>query len=193
MTELSAHEELRLADAQSVLFRLIALDRVWTSVGGRPQLIADDVDLLTSVVAEMRELVGRAVEAAYDVATLAEKAQPPSEVTDLALLEPDVRNVFQQLLNKDGGVLGIAQQAYNALRNASESDVADLDRKLEVLHHGGHLETDLSRRFMCGLAKALMAAGGITVWVPPHAHAAASVAAGVAIYGANKCWELEPA
>jgi hypothetical protein len=193
MTQLSTSEELRLAEATSTFFRLIALDRVWTAVGSRPALDADDVEALSSVVDQLRELVIRAVEAAYEVVTLARKAEPPAELQDQALLGPAVGDVFQTLLNRDGGVVGIAQQGYDTLRSTYERDIVDLDRQMDVLRAGGHLETDLSRRFMCGLAKSLMAAGGITVWVPPHVHAAASVSAGVAIYTANRCWELEPA
>lgn len=193
MPELSTSEEFRLAEATSIFFRLIALDQAWTAVGRRRELDADDVTTLSSVVDQMRQLVYDAVGAAYDVVTLAGKAQPPAELQDPALLGPVVGEVFQTLLNRDGGVIGIAQQGYDALSSTSGYDIAELGRQMDVLQAGGHIEGDLSRRFMCGLAKSLMAAGGITVWVPPHVHAAASISAGATIYATNRCWELEPA
>jgi hypothetical protein len=193
MAELSTSEEIRLSGATSTFFRLISLDRAWTAVGRRSGLDADDVSTLSSVVSQMQDLVGRAVEAAYEVVTLAGKAEPPAELQDPALLGPDVSEVFQTLLNRDGGVLGIAQQAYDTLRSTFEQEIAELGGQMDVLRAGGHIEADLSRRFLCGLAKSLMAAGGVTVWVPPHGHAVASIAAGAAIYKANRCWELEPA
>ena len=193
MAELSTSEEFRLSEATSTFFRLIALDRAWTAVGRRPGLDANDVTALSSVVDQMRELIGRAVESAYDVVTLARKADPPAVLQDPALLDPTVGDLFQTLLNQDGGVPGIALQGYETLRGTSEHDIAELDRQMDVLRAGGHIDADLSRRFMCGLAKSLMAAGGITIWVPPHVHAVASVSAGAAIFHANRCWELEPA
>lgn len=75
----------------------------------------------------------------------------------------------------------------------AEDERETLDNQLATLRAGGRVDGDLSRRFLCRFAKVLMVAGGITVWVPPHAHAGASVAAGVSIATANRCWDLEPA
>jgi hypothetical protein len=169
MAELSTSEEFRLAEATSTFFTLIALDRAWTAVGRRSGLDEDDITALSSVVYQMRELVGRAVDSANEVVTLARKADPPVELQDPGLLDPSVGDLFQTLLNQYGGVPGIAQQGYETLRSTSEHDIAELDRQMDVLRAGGHIEADLSRRFMCGLAKSLMAAGGVTIWVPPTA------------------------
>jgi hypothetical protein len=193
MTELTTTEEFRLTEATSTFFRLIALDRAWTTIGRRPGLGADDIDALSYAVGQMSNLVGRAVDSAYEVVTLAIRAEPPRELQDPSLLSPDVGDVFQTLLNRDGGVPGIAERGYDTLRGTSQHEIAELERQMDVLRAGGHIEADLSRRFMCGLAKSLMAAGGITVWVPPHVHAVASISAGTAIYTTNRCWELEPA
>ena len=193
MPELSTSEELRLADATSTFFRLISLDRVWTTVGRRPGLNTHDVSVLNSVVDQMNTLVRYAVEAAREIVTLAIQASPPAGLPDLTLLDPTVSQVFQSLLNRDGGVIGIAQQSYNTLSKISEQEVIEINRQMNILQEGGHIEADLSRRFMCNLAKSLMAAGGVTIWVPPHVHAVASISAGAAIYNTNRCWEMEPA
>jgi len=52
---------------------------------------------------------------------------------------------------------------------------------------GSPVKGYLPDRFLCGLAKASLAAGLITVWVPPHAHAAAAVALGASVYKTAGC------
>lgn len=190
MAELPIDAELRLAGAVSTYFRLIALDRVWTEVASRTQLSDQTIAALSGVVGEMHERVHDSVQASSQVVELAVIAECPAVLPADDILDTADREVFQSLLDQAGGVVGVAQQGFTTLNSTYESDLAALDEQLNVLRGGGHLQADLSRRFLCGLAMSLMAAGGVTVWVPPHAHSAASIKAGAAIYATNRCWEL---
>jgi hypothetical protein len=190
--ELSASDELSLSEATAVLFHAVVLDRAWTATARREDLTADDIETLGGIAAELRELIASIVEAAHTVVRVAEVVQPPNDGAADSLI-PEVRASYEALLLETGGVVPLARQAYADLDVMAEAERTALDNQLQAVRSGGRVQGDLSRRFLCRMANVLMAAGGITVWVPPHAHSAASIAAGVAIAHANRCWELEPA
>jgi hypothetical protein len=79
----------------------------------------------------------------------------------------------------DGDYEAIAESLREALSTYESGQIAlqAIDEHAAVGNFGD--------RFLCGLAKASIAAGLITVWVPPHAHAAAAVGLGAAAYKAG--------
>lgn len=193
MAQLSAYDQLRLSEAVAVFFRLLSFDRAWTALALRPEpLTAEDVDGLTKIAGELRDLIGQTVEAAYTVASVASIAQPPDELGDGIGMPQALRAFYNAQVAAGGGVVTLAQQTSEGLREIAADEQLALDNQLETLRDGGRVDGDLSRRFMCRFAKILMLAGGVTVWVPPHAHAVASLGAGSTIALANRCWELEP-
>lgn len=192
MPKLSAREEFQLSEAVAVYFRLLQWDRAWTAIAGFPELTRDDVDVLGGIAEELGALVSGSVEAAYTVLRLAEIVDPPNQVGEDAGLLPSVATAYNSVIEAAGGVLQLARQAYEGLNAMAPEEQSGLETQLETLRGGGSIAGDLSRKFMCRFAQALMVAGGVTVWVPPHIHAGASIAAGVSIATANRCWELEP-
>jgi hypothetical protein len=196
MSLLSAPEELRLSEAVAVYFRLLQFDRAWTEMTLRPDLARDltreDAEILGGIAGELGQLILSTVEAAYVVVTAAEVSQPPDQVGPEAELLPEVEAAYNSVVEAAGGVIPLARQAYEDLSGMADEERSRLDAQREAVLGGGTVAGDLSRRFMCKFAKALMVAGGVSVWVPPHIHAGASVAAGVSIATANRCWELEP-
>jgi hypothetical protein len=99
-----------------------------------------------------------------------------------------------QALDEAGySLVALADAGYATIRSshgeAMEMLLADMQHMLNGIPALGYLP----RRFLCGLAKLSMAAGLITVWVPPHAHAAAAVGLGATVYGTSGCRDLEPA
>lgn len=86
------------------------------------------------------------------------------------------------LSEADNSVARLASQGVAGMQEGRGEAIAILMTDLQGLLCGGAVKGYLPDRFLCGLAKASMAAGLVTVWVPPHVHAAAAVALGGAVY-----------
>jgi hypothetical protein len=189
---LSAEEELQLSDAVATYFRILQFDRAWTALATRTEDANEGLTVLLEIARELRRLIPETVEAARTVMELAERTQPPSGLSDDVEWLPDVAAAYVATVDVAGGVAQLARVAHEQLAALADVEISTLDAELEALFGGGVVAGDLSRKFICGVAHALMVAGGVTVWIPPHGHAVASVAAGVAIAKANRCWELDP-
>jgi hypothetical protein len=190
---LSIFDEYQLVTATSSFFRMLSLDQVWTDGAERGAQGEDVVEALEPVVAELRDLVGRAGESAYAVVRAAQALDPGLSEIAHFLTSDDERAMLEALFGAAGGVIPFAQQTYESIVDMLPNERAELNNQWSTLQGGGAGVGDLSRKFMCKLADIMMVGGAVSTVVPPHLHGPATFASGLAIYRSHKCWELDPA
>jgi hypothetical protein len=171
-------------------------DTAWTALVGAEQPASLSVELATQYAAgfeSMHSGIEGAVSAGERIAGLMVNWVRPDPVYESlppslpgALAEGGAQIAVEALENA-GSLSVLAGQGSAEMRDSYDEAmrmlVADLQRVVCGLRAPGYLPD----RFLCGIARASIAAGLVTVWVPPHAHAAAAVGLGVAAYKAGKC------
>jgi hypothetical protein len=201
---LNQNDLARLSAAAGALVSVLQVDSVWTSLATAPgqagstgaaTLPAEIMDTLLA----MRQAIDEAVQAGQAirdvVGEVLERDPAFADLPQTLTAELDSAGdqlVVQALQASGNSLVALADSGYAAIRSsrseAMEMLLSDLQHMLNGVSAAGYLP----RQFLCGLAKLSMAAGLVTVWVPPHAHAAAAVGLGAAVYKGTRCSELEP-
>ena len=197
---LETYEVHVLTNAMGCYAKALGFDSAWTSLVSSPPAESGRPDDFLDVFLEVRSLVGRCVEEARHVAEVVERivardesfaAVPGSLV---AALEPHYPSVLEALGEADSSLASLARQGHGAMTEGRDEALSMLMGDLRNLLNGQAGEGLLPDRFLCGLAKASICAGLVTVWVPPHAHALAAVSLGATVYAAAGCGgKKEPA
>src|SRR5262249_25706400 len=105
----------------------------------------------------------------------------------LRTLEEGGAQAAVEALDHAGSLRGLAEQGSADLRDSHGEALGMLVADLQAAVCGLRTPGYLPDRFLCGIARLSIAAGLVTVWVPPHAHAAAAVGLGLSVYKAAKC------
>jgi hypothetical protein len=195
----------RLQTAAGALAGALQVDSVWTSLAAGPGqrqaagVIAPATAVVDGLVA-MRQSIEEAVRAAETIRDVVDDvtgrdpafAELPQSLID-ALESADGQVALDALDDAGNSLAALAGSGFTAMRSGRGEAMEVLLADLRLMLSGALAPGYLPSRFLCGLAKSSMAAGLVTVWVPPHAHAAAAVGLGAAVYRAAGCRSLEPA
>jgi hypothetical protein len=176
--------------ANAGLTALLSYDSVWTSYAQNPDLAARSPFTTLELARSFRGAIAKAVSHANTIASIARDGDYGGVGESLreALSSDEPGQIALHSVDEHEG--SVAQLARIGLKDMQESKVAEekqLEADISHLFMGQAATGNFGDRFLCGLAKASMAAGLITVWVPPHAHAAAAVGLGAAAYKAGGC------
>ncbi len=176
--------------ANAGLTALLSYDSVWTGYAQNPEFAARSPFTTLEVARAFRGAIGKAVNHAQAIATVASDGDYEAIAESLreALSTYESGQIALQAIDEHSGSVG--QLARIGLTNLEESKTGEekqLEADISSLFMGRAAVGNFGDRFLCGLAKASIAAGLITVWVPPHAHAAAAVGLGAAAYKAGGC------
>jgi hypothetical protein len=193
-----------LQGASGVLAGALQTDSAWTSlvVGpDRSEVLSEEaVDEILARYRALRSAIDGAVSAGeqiVNISALVVRDDPAFEGPSpslVAALEPSGnRDALDALSEADNSVVRLAEQGVAEMQEGHGEAIAVLMTDLQGVLCRGAVKGYLPDRFLCGLAKASLAAGLITVWVPPHAHAAAAVALGATVYKTAGCRGRAPA
>ena len=122
-----------------------------------------------------------------EVAEAPEFVNMPDSLRVILSQDEDGLVALNALDQHEGRLAALARQAVNEIAEHERDELRQLEDGVRSLLAGKTPGGYFGKRFLCGLAKASMAAGLITVWVPPYAHAVAAVALGGKVYKTNKC------
>jgi hypothetical protein len=103
----------------------------------------------------------------------------------------DEQEEFADLLTQFGDNIGqLVEDGYSNFIEAEADEQSSLSEQLVAILRGGGAG-DLSRKMLCSVADLTIVAGLVTAVIPPHAHAAAIIAAGGASRKIWKCAQLD--
>lgn len=185
---MSAQHEVIAANAG--LTALLSYDSVWTGCAQNPEFAARSPFTTLEIARAFRGAIGKAVNHAAAIATVAGDGDYGALAESLreALSNYECGQIALQAVDDHkGSVTQLALIGLNDLRESKIDEEKQLEADIASLFMGRAAAGNFGDRFLCGLAKASIAAGLITVWVPPHAHAAAAVGLGAAAYKAGVC------
>lgn len=183
-------EQHEVIAANASLTALLSYDSVWTGYAQNPELAARSPFTTLEVARAFRGAIGKAVNHADTIATIAGDGDYGAVAESLheALSSNESGQIALQAVEEHGGsVTQLARVGLNDLRESKIAEGEQLEADISSLFMGRSAAGNFGDKFLCGLAKASIAAGLITVWVPPHAHAAAAVGLGTAAYKAGGC------
>jgi hypothetical protein len=176
----------------SSLNSVLSYDSIWTSYAGDSELAQQDPFAVFATGLALRGGIETAPRHAHRIAVAA--SDDAGTYWDLsaslveALSETEAgQTALDALSAHDQSVAALAEGGAADLLEGQGEALEILERDARQLLAGRDGDGYLPDRFLCGLAKTSMAAGLITVWVPPHAHAAAAVGLGAAVYKAGRC------
>jgi hypothetical protein len=184
----SAQQEAIAANAS--LTTLLSYDSVWTGYAQNPGLAARSPFTTVEIARSFRGAIGKAVTHARAIATIASDGDYDTVAETLreALSTSESDQVALRAIDAhEGSVVQLARVGLTDLEESKAAEEEQLEADISSLFMGRAAAGNFGDRFLCGLAKASIAAGLITVWVPPHAHAAAAVGLGAAAYKAGGC------
>ena len=188
----------RLQYASETLAGVLRADSVWTSLvtasGGAKDLSVEAVDEIAAQFTGLRDGIDAAVRAGEEIVEVAEETvrndpafqEAPKSLVGALDLEIGPAAVGA-LASADFSLLRLAGQGSGEMREGRSEAVSMLVADLRGVLCGTTVKGYLPGRFLCGLAKASMVAGLLTVWIPPHAHAGAAVALGATVYTTAGC------
>jgi hypothetical protein len=176
--------------ANAGLTALLSYDSVWTGYARNPELAARSPFTTLEIARTFRVAIGKAANHANVIATIADDGDYGAVAESLhkELVNYESGEIALRAVSEHKG--SVTQLAHMGLVDLQESKIAEeeqLEADISALLLGRAAAGNFGDRFLCGLAKASIAAGLITVWVPPHAHAAAAVGLGAAAYKAGGC------
>jgi hypothetical protein len=175
----------QFVEATAGLTSLISYDSLWTGYAQHPDQAPD---ALGGFLGGFHDTLRAAPDIADVIAEVAQQEQ-------FQQMSDGLRNVLGQdpdgqtalsVVDQHGGVAALASYAAEEIRGATDEELRKLEDEANTLGLGANAGY-FGKKFLCGLAKASMAAGIITVWVPPHAHALVAIKAGVVVHKANGC------
>ncbi len=187
-----------LQGASVRLASALRADSVWTEIVTAPDrpsvLSVEAADALIARFQDLHEGIDGAISAGEQIALIVERATQadpalrewPVSLGD-ALESAGSVDALDALRYADNSLARLAAQGWEGMRESRGEAMTMLLADLQGVLCSAPVQGYLPPRFLCGLAKASMAAGLVTVWVPPHAHAAAAVGLGGAVYKAAKC------
>ena len=189
---------LRMASGE--LEDALHADSAWTALVtalDRPTVwSAEGADEYIAGFMALREDIDRAVEAGRRIKRIVElvvgrddafRELNPSLVS--ALESADSGPALDALRHADNSLIILADRGSAAMQESRDEAMGILLSDLQGVLCGTPVQGWLPKRFLCGIARVSMAAGLVTVWVPPHAHAAAAVGLGAAVYKGAGCAE----
>lgn len=185
---MSAQHEVITANAG--LTALLSYDSVWTGYARNPELAARSPFTTLEVARAFKGAIGKAVSHADTIAAIAGDRDYGAVAVSLREALSDYQSgqlALQAVDEHESSVTQLALVGFNDLRESKIAEEEQLEADISSLFMGHAAAGNFGDRFLCGLAKASIAAGLITVWVPPHAHAAAAVGLGAAAYKAGRC------
>jgi hypothetical protein len=172
------------------LAALLSYDAMWTSYTNDPGLAErNPLAMFESALAFRRQLI-QAADYADRIAEVARDGQfsEPSASLIEALSSEDIGVVvLDALRSHDNSVAALAESGAAEIRAATPEELELIEVDARKIVTGQLAAGNLFGRFLCGLAEASMAAGLVTVWVPPHLHAPAAVAFGATVYKSANC------
>jgi hypothetical protein len=176
--------------------KLIWYDSAWTSYAADPQLIRseplDAIDVARNFASAINVARFNVERVASEIAEAERFREIPASLREL-LSEDETGQIVLNAVDEHDGVAALAANGASDVVESAPEALEMLEGDLRKLFSGEAAPGYLPDRFLCGMAKFSMAAGLVTVWVPPHAHAAAAVAFGAAVYKATRCHELRGA
>lgn len=182
MPELSQGDRVLLSRTSGDMMTLLLLDDTWTEFAQK-QLPYDELGVL--IGQEIGPLVRRISEAAPFIGSLPERMGDDLQERFDALmwgegLSTEDRDDLRWLVNRAGGVTGLAQSAAEALSNP-RAEMAAMEEQLVRVREGGTAAGDLNKKFRCGLGSGLLISGGAAIPAAGMAGAGAAVAVGGAV------------
>jgi hypothetical protein len=197
---LNGNELERLRAASGALTDVMRADSVWTSLVTAPRspLRVNDAYEVLARFEALQQGIDAAYHAGYEIAEVVDSAsardsafrQWPKSLA--GALESGGSQVALEALQQDQvgySLEGLARLGSDEMKQGLDDAREMLLVDLQGMLCAGPAKGWLPTTFLCGLAMASMAAGLITVWIPPHAHAAAAVGFGAAVYQSSKCGE----
>jgi hypothetical protein len=178
------------ADAVSELERLLWYDAQWTGYAANPRLVRsnplDAIDVALKFASAINSARSSSVSVAVSLAPGDSYQELPASLVELLSDLEDGRIVLDAVA-RHSGVVALANDGASDIAESAPEALEMLENDLRSLFSGEAAAGYLPRRFLCGLAGLSMAAGLVTVWVPPHAHAAPAVALGATVYKTAGC------
>lgn len=189
---LTSKDRKELGRATTAIWQLIELDTFWTAAAAEPSQVELE-DALT-MAGEMLRRVTQMPSRANDVVrvgmrTLGDQVERPFPEDLLEILPTEDSEVVSSVFSRYSPT-SIAQIAAEDLQDLVDNERELIRTDILAITSGEVGMGYLSTPFLCSMAKLSMAAGLMTIWVPPHAHAAAAVATGVAVFKARGCGKL---
>lgn len=179
-----------LISANAALTALLSYDSVWTGYAKNPDLAAQSPFTTLEIAHSFRGVIAKAVRHANTIAATAQAGDYGGLGESLReVLSSDAlgQSVLDAVDEHEGSVAQLASKGLNDMQESKDAEEEQLEEDLSRLFVGQAAAGNFGDKFLCGLAKASMAAGLITVWVPPHVHAGAAVALGATAYKAGGC------
>src|ERR1700733_10184121 len=176
-------------EANSELTQLLSYDSVWTGHSRDSRWIAENPFELLQIAQHFRLAIINAphrVRYIEEVADAPEFADMPETLSAVLSQDVDGRQVLDAVQRHDG-IAALAREATREVAEHEPDELRHLDDDLRRLLAGEIPEGYFWKKFMCGVAKASMVGGLLTVWIPPHAHAVPAVALGSKVYKTNHC------
>lgn len=187
--------------ASGELAGVLQADSVWTSLVTGPDrpatLSVESTDGFLAAFLTLREGIDNAVRAGEEitrvVAGAVERDQdfvhPPATLVATLDSEEDGRTARDAFERAGHDLSRLASEGSEGMQESRNEAIGMLLTDLQGVLCGAPVGGYLPRSFLCGLAVGSMAAGLITVWLPPHAHALAAVGLGAKVYKSARCWE----
>jgi hypothetical protein len=197
MNGLSLGRRVQLIDARSLFIWIIASDAALTdALESESTLTSDDREAAIDLAGRLHTGIENAKSLAQAVCEIANSEGLPSLGQARDLLVENIgdtnwQTVEDLLIEHDESVASLACDGASTIESEVQGALDHVDHQIEDLQRGGGAEGDLPRRFMCGLAKVSMAAGLLTIWIPPHAQSAAAIGGGISVYKTLGCQDVE--
>jgi hypothetical protein len=184
--------DLELIRAKEGLSCLLTFDSVWTGYTTVPPVGAEDPLAMFQIALAFAEELENAEhygDHIYKVASDERFSHPSHSLITVLSEDEDGQVALAALDEHDQSVASLARSGLVDIREARDGEMQQLEADARNLLMGHIGAGRLGDRFLCGLAKASMAAGLITIWVPPHLHVAPVVGLGATVYKSATCGE----
>ncbi|MHB8380649.1 MAG: hypothetical protein ACYDB2_12200 [Acidimicrobiales bacterium] len=160
--------------------------------GGIEPAAVDDVIELSDDLSSRISLMPTMAQQVFRAAAHALEREDYHQLPD-ALISAlgDDANLISRLIS-DRGILSLTLEASNDIRRLVSEELEIVEVGLGAYLSNRATEGLMSNRFLCSIACVSIAAGVVTVWVPPHAHAGAAVKYGITTYVAAGCGPKRP-
>jgi hypothetical protein len=181
----------KLIEATAGFTALLAYDSLWTSDSREVARVAVQPLEMAEMALGFRQALTAAPGYAAAIATIANQEQFGEMSDDLrSLLEGDEDGrTTLQVVGGDGGLPALAGRAASEIAEATVDELKQLEADVTDVLNQRVAAGLFGKKFLCALARASMAAGLITVWIPPHAHALPAAKLGATVYATNGCSE----